>query len=168
MLKESSNISMFIYNESHRKKMEQYCFGETQFSSSPIQVIDALEENKDIYPVVVNCQEQVIGFFVLEKLQHQSIFGVYDHAILFRTFSIDANYRGNGLSKKIMNELISFVKENFPDIDTIVLSVNHKNEKAIRLYERMNYVDTGRTYTGEKGKQLVFEKNIEHSSIKSG
>lgn len=46
-------------------------------------------------------------------------------------------YRGNGIAKKIMNELIFRAKKLM--IDTIKLSVHKDNKIAIRLYSRYNF-----------------------------
>ncbi len=94
-------------------------------------------------------------------MPERSKVGDYENGLLFRSFSLDVNFRGQGLSKTIMADIIPFVQTNFPDINVVVLTVNDANMTAARLYQRMGYSDTGRTFMGEKGKQLIFEKWLE-------
>ncbi|MFX3616921.1 MAG: GNAT family N-acetyltransferase [Sporolactobacillus sp.] len=157
---DKDGASLAFYKDSFFQPLENYQFGQTQFSSSPIDAIKALKDHQDATPIVVLYHQSVIGFLILEKLPQQSIYGAYNDALLFRTFSLDINYRGKGLSKIVMNALIPFVKENFTDKTHIVLTVNDANKTAINLYKSMGYSDTMRTFMGKKGKQLVFEKYI--------
>ncbi|MFT8317601.1 MAG: GNAT family N-acetyltransferase [Sporolactobacillus sp.] len=157
---DEDGVSLAFYRNSFLQPLENYQFGQTQFSSLPIDAIKALKGHQDAAPIVVLYHQSVIGFLILEKLPQQSIYGVYNDALLFRTFSLDINYRGKGLSKIVMNALIPFVKENFTDKTHIVLTVNDANKTAINLYKSMGYSDTMRTFIGKKGKQLVFEKYI--------
>lgn len=153
-------VSLSFYNDSFSCQIRNYQFGNTKFSTAPFQAMKSIANNKDAQPVMILDNKIVIGFLILEKLPHQSIYGIYNQALLFRTFSLDANYRGRGLSKIAMDALIPFIKTNFSDRTTIVLTVNHANTAAIELYKRIGYRDTGRTFIGKKGKQYIFERYI--------
>ncbi|MCO7126434.1 GNAT family N-acetyltransferase [Sporolactobacillus shoreicorticis] len=153
-------VELAFYRESLSQQLQNYQFGQTKFSSHPVQALESIADTTKAYPIVVFVQDAVAGFFILEELPRQSDYGTYDHALLFRAFSLDVNYRGKGLSKIVMEALFSFVRKHFSSKTMIVLGANAVNFTAIGLYKRMGYRDTARTFIGKKGKQYVFEKSI--------
>ncbi|MCL1631487.1 GNAT family N-acetyltransferase [Sporolactobacillus sp. CPB3-1] len=150
-------IDLVLYNESFMHQLQDYQFGTSPFSIPPLHAIKSLNAHGYAHPIMVLNEEKVVGFFILEELPRQSIYGIYEHALLFRAFSLDIRFRGQGLAKRIMDALVSFAQTRFPDRTTIVLTVNTANQTAIGLYRHMGYSDTGRTFIGKKGKQHVFE-----------
>jgi len=153
-------VELAFYHESLLKQLQNDQFGQTKFSYHPVQALESIADPTKAYPIVVLVQDAVAGFFILEELPHQSDYGTYDHALLFRAFSLDVSSRGNGLSKLVVDALIPFVRTHFTGIKMIVLTVNAENRTAIGLYKRMGYRDTVRTFIGKKGKQYIFEKSM--------
>jgi GNAT superfamily N-acetyltransferase len=153
-------VKLTFYHESLLHQLQNYQFGQTKFSYHPVQALESIADTTKAYPIVALVQDAVAGFFILEELPHQSDYGTYDHALLFRAFSLDVNYRGKGLSKIVMEALVSFVRKHFSSKTMIVLGANAANFTAIGLYKRMDYRDTTRTFIGKKGKQYIFEKSM--------
>jgi RimJ/RimL family protein N-acetyltransferase len=153
-------VMLTFYSDLYLTQLQNYQFGSSKFSTHPLQAIESIKQNSNAHPIIVLYDQHVIGFLILEKLPHQSIYGDYHGAILFRSFSLDAKYRGRGLSKIVIQTLIPFVHTHLPNETTIVLTVNQANAAAIGLYKRMGFNDTGRTFLGKKGLQYVFEKRI--------
>jgi ribosomal protein S18 acetylase RimI-like enzyme len=153
-------VELAFYHESLLHQLQNYQFGQTKFSSHPVQALESLADTTKTYPIVVLVKDAVAGFFILEELPHQSDYGAYDHGLLFRAFSLDVNYRGKGLSKIVLEALASFARTHFASKTMIVLGVNAANFAAIGLYKRMGYRDTTRTFIGKKGRQYVYEKSM--------
>ena len=70
---------------------------------------------------------------------------VYKRQLFFRSFSIDARYRGQGYGTATMRELPQFVKNHYPEVNELCLTVNTDNDIAQKLYQRLNYTTQGET-----------------------
>ena len=55
--------------------------------------------------------------------------------------AVDADYRKQGIGKKLMKKMIEFVTKS--DGQNILLEVMHENSSAIRLYEKMGFKVVG-------------------------
>ena len=75
-------------------------------------------------------EDTLVTFFVLHKKEGVRPYSKNPNAILLRTFSTDFRYQGKGYALKTLLLQPEFVKENFKDINEIVLAVNLKNEAA--------------------------------------
>lgn len=82
------------------------------------------------------------------------------HALLLTALSINYLQQGKGFATKGMNLLKSFINQELPQYDEIVLAVNHKNIPAQKLYEKVGYRDTGRRKIGKLGEQLIFSTSV--------
>ncbi|WP_181742442.1 hypothetical protein [Terrilactibacillus laevilacticus] len=49
-----STISISFYNDLYLEQILNYSFGETPFSVEPIKVLKSIDQNKEIYPIVVS------------------------------------------------------------------------------------------------------------------
>lgn len=57
---------------------------------------------------------------------------------------VGADYRGIGIGSTLMNELVNRLQEK--GIDTITLTVDQKNERAIKLYEKLGFTKESTLY----------------------
>jgi cyclohexyl-isocyanide hydratase len=84
-----------------------------------------------------------------EKLKHKGI--------LFRMY-VSKNFRGQGIAKKLIGELIERVKRN-SDIEQINLTVIANNENAKKLYEKFGFVTFGSERNAIKWKGEYFNED---------
>ena len=82
------------------------------------------------------------------------------HAVLLRSMSLNPRHQGNGYARTALvpATLDAFIRAHFPACDEIVLGVHHANRAAVRLYQRVGFADTGRTYDGLKGLQFIYHR----------
>lgn len=114
-------------------------------------------ENKDVikntlssdtlnYYVLLNEQKNVVGFYECSI--------VLDEAELF-DIAVDKSYQGCGLSKIMIDHLLSVCKEK--SVRTIFLEVNTNNIKAINLYTKYGFKEYSlrKNYYGDSDAILM-------------
>ena len=83
-----------------------------------------------------------------------------ENSLLVRSLSINPKHQGKGYGKIAMLLVDSFVKENFPTIDELVLAVNFKNKSAYNLYLKVGYTDDGSQREWLSGPQHLLKKQL--------
>jgi len=88
--------------------------------------------------IVAEIGGKVVGWIVFQsqnrkRLSHSGSFGMM----------IQKEYRGIGIGKMLINELIDWAVKN-PFIEKIGLGVFSTNHRAIALYKKMGFVEEGR------------------------
>ena len=77
--------------------------------------------------------------------------------LLLRAFYVAPPFQGRGLATRAVAAVPDFVRATFPDVDRVLLTVNHANPAAARCYLRGGFTDTGQDYlVGRRGPQDVF------------
>lgn len=69
-------------------------------------------------------------------------------AVALRSFLIDIAWQGRGLGGAALEAIRAWVAARHPDRERIVLTVNVRNEAAVRAYLRAGYRDSGGLYHG--------------------
>ncbi|MBO6519295.1 MAG: GNAT family N-acetyltransferase [Rhodospirillales bacterium] len=98
----------------------------------------------------------VIGFFQIDamnkpRFQAPSAFELELHEVM-----IDAGYQGQGFGKAFAMALGGYIRTAYPAWETLVLSVNCRNEHAYALYRLGGFADTGEIFEkGHTGPQNV-------------
>ncbi|MCA1029660.1 GNAT family N-acetyltransferase [Bacillus timonensis] len=154
---EVTTIHLSFYKPEHEKALLQFHLPDElkKFTALPSEVLQLSIEDKNRYPIVILNGDTPVGFFVLHHgpdIQKHSMNG---KAILLRAFLIDQKHHGKGYAKKGMEALPSFVKENLPAFNEVVLAVNFQNPVAKRLYEKAGFVDNGGRLEGRIGMQYI-------------
>ncbi|WP_042348535.1 GNAT family N-acetyltransferase [Bacillus massiliigorillae] len=110
--------------------------------------IQKLLENEKENLIVAEIDGEVVGWIVFQsknkkRLSHTGSFGMM----------ISKNFRGLGIGKMLLNELIGWA-ENNSLIEKISLGVFSTNHSAISLYKSMGFVEEGR-----KIKEFKMDEN---------
>ena len=108
--------------------------------------------------------DEPIGFFVLDSGAGRDDYSANPHAVLLRSMSLNPRHQGNGYARTALvpATLDAFIRAHLPACDEIVLGVHHANRAAVRLYQRVGFADTGRTYDGLKGLQFIYHRVLAH------
>lgn len=147
----------FVESADH-EQLKNYPLSEEQlrFTAAPMF---ALEQSKGIperHPIVIEEDHHIVGFFVLHQWDGPKEFSDNEHSILLRSYSVHPDHQGKAIAKRSMERVPNFVKEHFPEVDEIVLAVNHQNHIAQHVYKSAGFRDTGKRVMGRSGDQYVF------------
>ena len=71
-----------------------------------------------------------------------------ENAVALRSFMIDARRQGEGLGGRALHAIHAYVAGRHPDRECIILSVNVRNETAVRVYRRAGYREGAELYHG--------------------
>jgi putative acetyltransferase len=113
-----------------------------------VEKIVALSRNDSALYVVVEHEGRIVGHAILEphKLATTS-------HVVFLTIVVHEGHQGMGIGKVLMRYLIDWARAN-PKIEKFELQVRSSNVRAIRLYERLGFVEEGR-----KTRQIKYGPN---------
>ncbi|WP_114603982.1 GNAT family N-acetyltransferase [Staphylococcus sp. EZ-P03] len=154
-------IQLIPYVPKYNAQLAEFSIAkeESAFALTPLAALEDLADQE--YPVIVLYEQLPAGFLRLN--QNQERFGLTDNpnSILVKSFSVTETLQGQGIAQSALKQLPNYVKQHFPEVDEIVLSVNFKNPKAIHVYKKIGYNDTGRVIGGNAGPQHVMSYHID-------
>ncbi|MBI4097434.1 MAG: GNAT family N-acetyltransferase [Candidatus Levybacteria bacterium] len=111
---------------------------ETDYLTKQLQKI---AKNQSVV-LLVFIGEKLIGISGIDMrdraTSHQGVFGI----------SIDRDFRGEGIGKKLIEIIIKEAKEKIPQLKIISLGVFGDNPKACKIYESFGFVELGRLPEG--------------------
>ncbi|HEC2173294.1 TPA: GNAT family N-acetyltransferase [Staphylococcus delphini] len=168
--KRFDDITIQLYDKQYRDALYQFELNERQriYSSLPKEVLDdALNDDNRVANIVLNDQDEVIGFFVLHQhYQHEGYDTPYE-VVYIRSLSINEAYQGNGYGTKIMMTLPEYVQMIFPDFNHLYLVVDAENEAAWNVYERAGFMHTATKEEGPIGKERLYYLDLDHKYVSS-
>ncbi|WP_214537006.1 GNAT family N-acetyltransferase [Staphylococcus pseudintermedius] len=169
-IKRFDDITIQLYDKQYRDALYQFELNERQriYSSLPKEVLDdALNDDNRVANIVLNDQDEVIGFFVLhEHYQHEGYDTPYE-VVYIRSLSINEAYQGNGYGTKIMMTLPEYVQMISPDFNHLYLVVDAENESAWNVYERAGFMHTATKEEGPIGKERLYYLDLDHKYVSS-
>ncbi|MGG0656645.1 GNAT family N-acetyltransferase [Rummeliibacillus pycnus] len=150
-------MELTIYTDQYYQLIENYKLTEEQlnFTGAPTECIELSKKDTDRCSILAIEQEQLVTFFVLHRNEGVKDYSQNNKAILLRAFSTDARHQGQGYAKKSLEQLPQFVKNEFSNVDEIVLAVNVANSAAQSLYKKSGFIDEGVRTMGKKGELIV-------------
>ncbi|OYD59787.1 GNAT family N-acetyltransferase [Fictibacillus aquaticus] len=128
-----------------------------QFTALPSDMLEATNEK---HPIVIACEEQPVGFFVLHSSSRVQEYTDNSDGMLLTAFSINYPEQGKGYASDGLKQLRLLTLNQFPSCNEIVLAVNKRNIPAQKLYIKSGFQDTGRRKMGSIGEQLIMSKNV--------
>ncbi|WP_461180827.1 GNAT family N-acetyltransferase [Virgibacillus kimchii] len=155
-------VSLKFYHPAYLNQLKKYylTMENREFTGMPLESIRMCSKDGTRYPVIIDYDGQAAGYFVLHDWDGIKEYTDDVSALLLRTYSIDSRYQGMGMAKQSLKLLPGFVREHFPHITEIVLSVNRKNKAAQHVYKKCGFMDKGKIIIGRKGEQFVYYMNI--------
>ncbi|WP_214780168.1 GNAT family N-acetyltransferase [Exiguobacterium sp. s22] len=152
-------ITLEYRNRTHQSILDTFALPTDQekYTTLPKDMDDPLPDG--VHPIVV-LSTKPVGMFLLHDNERVASYTDEPHALLFSAFAINEADQGKGYAKAALQALPQFVKQHFPHIREIVLSVNLKNEAAFCLYMSVGWSDTGRRIGGPIGEQRILSLTI--------
>lgn len=143
----------FIYELYMNPKINPYLLYEIMDSEKFLPIFRDLIHNKVLYLFKVD--SEIIGMCKLIRQKYRN-----EHIMYLGGVAINPNYFGKGFGTKMILEVIDFCKTK--RISRIELSVDTKNEKAIKLYESVGFEKEGilRNYTFLKSRNKYIDEQI--------
>lgn len=81
---------------------------------------------------------------VAEIHTYSSGLKIFSHVLGDITIAVDATVQGQGIGRRLFNELLTQVQQRFPHVQRVELLVRETNTRAIQLYEQLGFVREGR------------------------
>lgn len=161
-MKKHIDIRLKFLHAALLSQLENYYLSKDHlnYTGCPVDAIAISENDPHRYPIVIEKNGTVTGFFVLHDWEGIKSYSTNKHALLLRAYSIDSKYQGKGIAKQSLKVLPDFVKGNFPDVNEVILAVNHQNTHAQHVYKSCGFKDKGIRVMGRKGEQFVFHMNV--------
>ncbi|TGA96648.1 GNAT family N-acetyltransferase [Sporolactobacillus shoreae] len=153
-------VRLAFYSHSYERAIEDYVIREIQFTAHPREALEQCMREGERHAVLILHGSLLVGFFVLHTWAGAKKYSENRRALLLRAFSVDSRFQGKGYGKQALALLDDFIKLHFPDVNEIVLGVNHANVRAQQLYLHHGFSDTGRRVIGTHGEQFVYHKKM--------
>jgi RimJ/RimL family protein N-acetyltransferase len=129
-----------------------------RFSGRADQTLPLAERDPARTPYVLVEDDVPLAFLVLDRTPPAS---APSADLLLRAFFVDAAAQRRGVATRAVALLPDVVRRDFPDVQTVVLTVNVANPVARALYLRGGFVDRGELdLTGSIGPQHVLHLEL--------
>ena len=131
------------------------------FSALPVDAVERAKKDPDLHPLMLLDQSgKLLVFFMLHENEGVAPYSDNPNSLYLRSFSTDYHSQGKGYARKALQLLDSYVAENFPRMNEIVLGVNSKNDPAIHLYQACGFTNEVKRLTTEYGQLIVLSKKL--------
>jgi len=107
--------------------------------------LKGLLDKKSIY--VAKIGEEIVGYIIIDIVEKDNSFIRYRKLLVVDTLCVDEKYRGKGIGTKLLEYAKNLGKEN--NCTDMYLTVNPKNENAIKVYEKFGMKLKDMTYMME-------------------
>ena len=104
--------------------------------------------------VTILSDKKPVGFFILDIGKDKFSLKNNENALLLRSLSVNPNTQGQGIGKNAILQLPTFVKNNYKNINEIILSVHKYNIHANKLYLSVGFEDTKFEVLSPEGEEL--------------
>lgn len=150
-------MELLFQNGEHIQLLQNYQLSSAQLKNTmhPKDCILLANEDHNRNNIVVMDGDKCVAFFVLHIAEGVKPYSNNPNSILFRAFSVQQYLTDRGIGSFVMKQLPQFVRQHFPTADEIILCVNCLNERAIHVYEKMNYIKAEGTVEGRQGPMYV-------------
>lgn len=133
-----------------------------RFSAPPSEILKD-EGAYDNYAIVAG--GTVVGFFRVDLAYPEHMEHALPDELGVRAFSIGDAYQGRGYAKAACRAIAPMLRENYPQAQSVALTVNRKNPGAYHCYRSGGFVDTGELYLGgDAGPQHVMRLSLDTST----
>lgn len=157
-----TDVTLKFYDDFYYGELRKYVLTEEDeyFTSMPLDALKSCENNDERNMVLMIQRRLVAGVFILESGEVVEKYTDNPYALVMFSYSVDSTRQGRGVATSSLLKLDAFVDENYEGVDEVVLGVNVRNEAAQHVYEKGGFTDTGRSFIGPVGRQMIMSKAI--------
>ncbi|NVC95947.1 GNAT family N-acetyltransferase [Vibrio natriegens] len=133
---------------------------QAEFTVSNVDdVIPTLQQHEHPFLIIEN--DKVVGFFLLDLSYSETYNFGNEKALGIRSLLIDQRSQGKGIATQAIKLLPDYVRSNYPDFQSLELTVNCRNKAAYHCYSKCGFADTGKLYLGgPAGPQHIMQRDI--------
>lgn len=153
-------VQLVPYDEQYKESLTQFYQPAEALKYSQLPEDSIKELNENVHGVVIINHNHPIGFFLLHGTDRRFEYTDETSSLLLTGLIMDHSHSGKGHGKHAMLQLPFYIRKHFKHIKYIVLGVNHANIPAQKLYERVDFEDTGRRIDGALGEQYIYRLEI--------
>ncbi|MBF7025652.1 GNAT family N-acetyltransferase [Staphylococcus kloosii] len=155
-------MKLIEYNTAYYQQLEDYQLSEAQlqFTGSPLENIQKQQGKRNHPMLLLNDCDELVTYFGLQEDHEYCEDYPNQQTCLMRSYSTDLRHLRKGYGKASLALLPDFMHQNYPDIETIILAVNERNQAAQKLYKDGGFVDSGRRVAGKKGTLIIMELTL--------
>ncbi|WP_462421884.1 GNAT family N-acetyltransferase [Salinicoccus sp. Marseille-QA3877] len=157
-----TDVTLKYYDDSFYGNLEKYVLTEAHeyYSATPLDALKSCENIEGRNLVLIIQRRQVAGVFILQSGDIVQKYTTNPNALVMFNYSVDSTKQGHGVATASFRELDDFVNENYEGVDEVVLGVNVKNEVAQHVYKKGGFTDTGHSFIGPLGRQIIMSREI--------
>lgn len=127
-----------IYNWANEKEVRANSFNSNEIKyEDHVRWFDRILSDKEHnVQLILMCDDTPVGQCRLSIDNGQAIIGL----------SVDKNYRGTGVGNALISNICEWVRENRPDIKTLIGQIKPENEASAKAVIKSGFVETYRNY----------------------
>lgn len=158
----NTEVTLKFYDDSYYGDLQKYVLTEAHeyFSAQPLDALKSCENNDERHLVLIIQRRQVAGVFILQSGDIVQKYVSNPDALVMFNYSIDSTRQGRGVATASFRALDAFVNENYDGVKEVALGVNVRNEGARHVYEKGGFTDTGNSFEGPLGRQIIMSREI--------
>ena len=159
-----NSIELRKLGDNYREILEDI-FIESEFIDPVEEIIERIEDKAHepkSQPFAVYTNSEIVSFFTIESSNPNIEFQQKNvGALWLESFFITGKFLGKGLAKDVVAEMIRSISGFYPEITSLNLTVNFRNEIAQNLYKKCGFKDTEMIYSGgPAGSQYIYTKEL--------
>lgn len=157
----TEEVTLKFYDDSYYDDLKQYVLTEEDvyFSARPMDVLESCLHDPRRRMVLI-VRGGVAGVFILQSGSVVKEYSDNPNALVMFSYSVDSRRQGQGIATGSFQKLDAFVKERYDNVDEVVLGVNVRNKAAQHVYEKAGFKDTGRSFEGPVGRQIIMKREL--------
>ena len=109
---------------------------------------------------VIQLDKEIAGFFIIDTCYSSSHPFASERELGLRSFFIDRDHQGKGFGRQATAMLKAFLRNTYPDNDSVALTVNRRNGVARHCYLAAGFSDTGELYDGPAGPKHILRMKL--------
>ena len=141
-------------------KLENYTIESDTYIIKPMDALTESLHETGKHPMLIIEGNDLVGFFILQFGIGVSRYTDNPKAVLFKAHSIDLKYQSQGYAKRSLELLPNYIREHYPEVDEIVLSVAVDNISSQMLYVRSGFLNSQKRININGKVEYVLAKKV--------
>lgn len=144
--------SLLSEAEQHEVRSLEISDQQLNFTGPTKSAVELAEDSdgQDLVGLAIIVDPVVVGLLLLKR-RSKALLWVPVNAAAVSAFRIDLRHQSQGFGTRALDLVPGWVKQNWPESQSLVLAVDEPNTAAIRSYIKAGWTDDGITVRGSVG-----------------